>query len=66
MANKFIPIEERIYLNVPFTEKNEAKEMGCRWDPDRKKWYCGSINIVECVSRWGNNFAKKRGYTSKY
>ena len=29
----------RIYLSVPFNDKNKAKDLGCRWDPDRKKWY---------------------------
>jgi len=29
----------RIYLNVPFAQKEEAKSLGARWDPGIKKWY---------------------------
>lgn len=53
----------RVYLNVPFRDKDDAKELGCRWDPDRKKWYCidsdyGKSKITECVNRWGENAYK--------
>jgi Domain of unknown function (DUF5710) len=29
----------RIDLRVPFSEKDEAKSFGARWDPSRKTWY---------------------------
>jgi ribonuclease HI len=29
----------KIYLNVPFAKKDEAKGLGARWDPTAKKWY---------------------------
>ena len=29
----------KIYLDVPYTEKDRAKALGARWDPDIKKWY---------------------------
>ncbi len=29
----------RVYLNVPYDEKDEAKSLGARWDPDRQQWY---------------------------
>jgi Domain of unknown function (DUF5710) len=29
----------RIDLNVPFHEKDEAKALGARWDPQRRLWY---------------------------
>lgn len=28
-----------LYLNVPFAEKDQAKQLGARWDPILKKWY---------------------------
>ena len=32
--------DPRVYLNVPFHEKDEAKdEYDCKWDPQRKQWY---------------------------
>lgn len=29
----------RLYLDVPYKEKDEAKSLGARWDPEKKKWY---------------------------
>lgn len=29
----------RLYLNVPYAEKDEAKALGARWNPRIKKWY---------------------------
>jgi len=37
--NKITISKEKIYLDVPFAKKDEAKKLGCRWDPDKKKWY---------------------------
>lgn len=31
---------QRIYLNVPFSEKDQAKALGAKWDGGEKKWYC--------------------------
>ena len=47
LANQAIGLEvcpyanvvEKVYLNVPFAKKDEAKKMGARWDAERKKWY---------------------------
>lgn len=30
---------KRVYLNVPFAEKDEAKALGARWCPERRLWY---------------------------
>lgn len=30
---------ERTYINVPYREKNEAKELGARWDRQQQSWY---------------------------
>jgi len=30
---------EKIFLNVPFSNKNDAKELGAKWEPSIKKWY---------------------------
>lgn len=29
----------RHYLNVPYSQKDDAKKLGARWDPTKKKWY---------------------------
>lgn len=45
LANKAIGLEscpynvERIYLNVKYAEKEEAKKLGARWCPEKKSWY---------------------------
>jgi putative DNA primase/helicase len=31
--------KERVYLAVPYAEKNQAKARGARWDRHRKSWY---------------------------
>ena len=33
------PVKERIYLNVPYEEKDCIKSMGAKWDPAKKKWW---------------------------
>lgn len=40
------------YLNVPYKEKNEAKESGARWDPDNKKWYIRSGMFMGTFIKW--------------
>lgn len=30
---------ERTYISVPFTEKDEAKHLGARWDRQKRAWY---------------------------
>ncbi len=29
----------KIFLNVPFAKKDEAKALGAKWEPSKKKWY---------------------------
>lgn len=46
---------KRLYLNVPFAEKEEAKrELGARWDSERRKWYVEDDERVdrEKAARW--------------
>src|SRR3989304_3597434 len=47
----------RVYLHVPFDDKEQAKELGCHFDWDRKKWYCidsdyGKSNVSQCIEIW--------------
>ena len=37
--DKNISSSEKIYLNVPFAEKNFVKNNGAKWDSSVKKWY---------------------------
>jgi len=42
----------KTYLNVPFSQKDEAKSLGARWDPDKKKWYVPSGKDIQIFSAW--------------
>ena len=53
--NAAVPEPYRIYLNVPFADKNAAKKLGARWNNDRKMWYCDARRDHEHValfSKW--------------
>lgn len=50
-------MELRVYFTIPFEGKDQAKELGCRWDPERKKWYCidsdkGKSQVTRCLELW--------------
>lgn len=43
----------RIYLDVPYDEKNSAKQLGAKWDSQKRKWYFdGSIKEIYKFQRW--------------
>jgi cell division septation protein DedD len=39
-------------LKVPYAEKDEAKQLGARWDPKRKKWYVPAGVDAAPFERW--------------
>ena len=43
-----------IYLDVPFREKDQAKQLGARWDAVTKRWYIPDESLVNknLFSRW--------------
>lgn len=41
-----------ILLNVPFPEKDKAKERGARWNPKLKSWYIDDTGKLNAVSKW--------------
>lgn len=45
-------LSERIYLQVPYVEKDTAKSLGVRWDPQKKQWYVPSNYDVQKVEKW--------------
>lgn len=42
----------RVDLNVPFEEKELAKKLGARWDPDKKVWYAPSGTKLAEFEKW--------------
>lgn len=43
---------ERTYLNCPYSEKEECKAKGGKWDPEKKKWYVSSGTNLSDFSKW--------------
>lgn len=43
---------DRIWLNVPKAEKDDAKVLGARWDRDQRKWYVTVGTDLELFARW--------------
>lgn len=41
----------KIYLEIPYEERDMAKANNCRWCPDAKKWYCVN-NTNPLVSKY--------------
>ncbi|HFI0293567.1 TPA: DUF5710 domain-containing protein [Streptococcus suis] len=43
----------RLFLDVPYTEKNEAKRLGAKWNKEVRKWYVDTerINYIN-FSKW--------------
>jgi len=43
----------KIYLNVPYRDKDIAKSMGARWDAQIKKWFFeGAIKEISKFGKW--------------
>ena len=41
-----------IYLNVPYEDKEEAKELGCKWNAKRKKWFIENPKDRALYKKW--------------
>lgn len=41
-----------LLLKVPFAEKNQAKSLGARWNPEIKKWYLSDRVKYKQFTRW--------------
>jgi exodeoxyribonuclease VII large subunit len=40
------------YLTVPYREKNDAKSLGARWDPEASSWYVPAGADLAPFSKW--------------
>lgn len=41
-----------IHLNVPYAEKDEAKALGARWNPQRKTWFIEDKEDLTPFLKW--------------
>lgn len=39
LTNGLISPTGKLFIDVPYSEKDTAKKLGARWDPTNKKWY---------------------------
>ncbi|RDY67651.1 hypothetical protein DXT76_19175 [Halobacillus trueperi] len=46
--------KKRYYLNVPYKEKEAAKNLGAKWHPGRRRWYIEEIVDNEDFNKWLN------------
>lgn len=42
----------RVYLNVPFAEKEIVKAQGARWDPKKKQWWVNQTNMSQSLEKF--------------
>lgn len=43
---------QRIYINVPYAEKDQAKLYGARWDAEVRRWYITQAQDAMLFQRW--------------
>jgi len=42
----------RINLNCPYSEKDEAKALGARWNAEKKVWYVEDVSDLKPFAKW--------------
>ena len=42
----------KIYLNVPYAQKDAAKALGAKWDAANKKWYVTDNLDTSLFAKW--------------
>ena len=47
-----VSIRGMTFLNVPYAEKDEARALGARWNPGRKRWYVPDGVALEPFQKW--------------
>lgn len=70
MYNIFDPLNmPYTLLNVPYKDKDKAKQYGARWNPNEKSWYCNhrtvsrrgeqaEENYFYLIFQWGTDSQK--------
>ena len=43
---------EKTWLNVPYVEKDQAREAGAKWDPQAKHWYAPRGSDLNRLATW--------------
>ena len=45
-------VSEKQFINVPYSEKDEAKNLGARWDRQQQRWYIPPGIDSDVFSKW--------------
>jgi antirestriction protein ArdC/phage/plasmid primase-like uncharacterized protein len=59
LAAKKNQIEQLTYINVPFREKNEAKQLGARWNRQQQSWYIPPGVASAPFAKWAQGAVEK-------
>ena len=51
-------IKNKIFLDIPFSQKDKAKALGANWDIDEKKWFIKNKKITESSYLFDDNDIK--------
>lgn len=54
-----------LILEVPFIEKEQAKSLGAKWDPIKKKWYVPAGVDADLFSKWWPDDFKQNNLTAE-
>ena len=46
-----------LFLTVPYAEKDEAKALGARWNPTKRRWYVPDGVAHDAFARWAGQGA---------
>lgn len=51
-VNTTEPAADKILIDVPYREKNDARALGARWDKEQKSWYIPAGTNAALFARW--------------
>lgn len=60
-AKEALGIREKVFLAVPYTERQEAKEAGAKWDKNHKAWYVYNIDDNPILQKYIPDFSAVQG-----
>eukprot|EP01114_Cavostelium_apophysatum_P003839 TRINITY_DN13979_c0_g1_i1.p2 TRINITY_DN13979_c0_g1~~TRINITY_DN13979_c0_g1_i1.p2 ORF type:complete len:115 (-),score=26.74 TRINITY_DN13979_c0_g1_i1:81-425(-) len=53
-----------LFLTVPYAEKDEAKALGARWNPTKRRWYVPDGVATDGFAKWAGQGGADAGSAS--
>lgn len=53
----------RVYMNCPYSEKEDCKRLGGRWDGSRKQWFYEGAELPEGLKKYTGSAPAKPAST---